>query len=61
MGPGTDLALETADAALLRNRASDTASLICLARGAMHNILQNVTIALGPKAVFLITTVVSAT
>ena len=61
MGSGTDVALETADAALLRNRVTDVAAMIRLARGAMANIRQNVTIALGLKAVFLVTTVLGLT
>lgn len=61
MGSGTDVALETADAALLRNRVTDVACMIRLARAAMANIHQNVSIALGLKAVFLVTTVFGVT
>jgi Cd2+/Zn2+-exporting ATPase len=61
MGSGTDVALETADAAILRNRVSDVAAKIRLARAAMSNIRQNVAIALGLKAVFLVTTVLGMT
>ena len=61
MGSGTDVALETASAALLRNRVTDIAGMIRLARAAMGNIRQNVTIALGLKAVFLVTTVIGMT
>ena len=61
MGSGTDVALETASAALLRNRVTDVAAMIRLARAAMGNIRQNVTIALGLKAVFLVTTVLGLT
>lgn len=61
MGSGTDVALETASAALLRNRVTDVAAMIRLARAAMGNIRQNVTIALGLKAVFLVTTVIGVT
>jgi Cd2+/Zn2+-exporting ATPase len=57
MGSGTDVALETAQAALLRNRVADVAGLIRLSRATMTNIRQNVAIALGLKAVFLVTTV----
>lgn len=56
MGGGTDVALETADAALLHNRVSGVAELVSLARTTMANIWQNITIALGLKAVFLVTT-----
>lgn len=61
MGSGTDVALETADAAILRNRVTDVPAKIRLARAAMSNIRQNVTIALGLKAVFLVTSVLGLT
>ncbi|MBN8630442.1 MAG: cadmium-translocating P-type ATPase [Rhodobacterales bacterium] len=61
MGSGTDVALETADAAVLRDRVTDIAAKIRLARATMANIRQNVTIALGLKAVFLVTTVFGLT
>ncbi len=61
MGSGTDVALETADAALLRNRVTDVAAQIRLARAAMSNIRQNVIVALGLKAVFLVTSVLGIT
>ncbi|MFN3273575.1 MAG: heavy metal translocating P-type ATPase [Paracoccus sp. (in: a-proteobacteria)] len=61
MGSGTDVALETADAAILRDRVTDVPAQIRLARAAMANIRQNVTIALGLKAVFLVTTVLGMT
>ena len=61
MGSGTDVALETADAAILRNRVTDVAAMVRLARATMGNIRQNVTVALGLKAVFLITTVLGVT
>ncbi|UIJ32864.1 cadmium-translocating P-type ATPase [Cereibacter azotoformans] len=61
MGSGTDVALETADAAILRNRVTDAAATIRLARATMRNIRQNIAIALGLKAVFLVTTVLGIT
>ena len=61
MGSGTDVALETADAAILRDRVTDIPAVIRLARAAMANIRQNVTIALGLKAVFLVTSVLGLT
>ena len=61
MGSGTDVALETADAAILRNRVTDVAGKIRLARATMTNIRQSVAIALGLKAVFLMTTIVGIT
>ena len=61
MGGGTDVALETADAALLRNRVGDVAELVSLSRATLSNIWQNIALALGLKAVFLATTIVGAT
>lgn len=61
MGSGTDVALEAADAAVLNNKVTDVASLITLSRSTMSVIRQNVTIALGLKAVFLVTTVLGIT
>ncbi len=61
MGSGTDVALETADAAILRDRMADVPALIRLARATMRNIRQNVTLALGLKAVFLVTSVLGIT
>lgn len=61
MGSGTDVALETADAAILRDRVEDVPALIRLARAAMGNIRQNVGIALGLKAVFLVTSILGIT
>lgn len=61
LGGGTDVALETADAALLHGRVTDVAAMIDLSRRTMGNIRQNITIALGLKAVFLVTTVIGLT
>ena len=61
MGSGTDVALETADAAILRNRVTDVAGKVRLACATMANIRQNIAIALGLKAVFLVTTVLGIT
>ncbi len=61
MGGGTDVALETADAALMHERVSDVPALVSLSRATMSNIHQNITIALGLKAVFLVTTMVGMT
>ncbi|MBA4491755.1 heavy metal translocating P-type ATPase [Paracoccus sp. S1E-3] len=61
MGSGTDVALETADAAILRDRVTDIPALLRLARATMTNIRQNVTLALGLKAVFLVTSVLGLT
>jgi Cd2+/Zn2+-exporting ATPase len=61
MGGGTDVALETADAAVLHGRVADVANMVGLSRRTMRNIHQNITIALGLKAVFLATTVAGIT
>jgi Cd2+/Zn2+-exporting ATPase len=61
MGGGTDVALETADAAVLHGRVGDVAVMVDLSRRTMRNIHQNITIALGLKAVFLATTVAGVT
>jgi len=61
MGGGTDVALETADAALLRNRVTGVAELVELSRATLANIWQNIGIALGLKAVFLTTTLLGGT
>jgi Cd2+/Zn2+-exporting ATPase len=61
MGGGADVALETADAAILHGRVIDIANMITLSRKVMTNIAQNVTIALGLKVVFLVTTIIGVT
>ena len=61
MGGGTDVALETADAAVLHGRVLDIANMIVLSRATTSNILQNITISLGLKAFFLVTTVLGVT
>jgi len=61
MGSGTDVALETADAAILRDRVADVPAMIRLARATMGNIRQNIAIALGLKAVFLVSSVLGLT
>ncbi|RXA94954.1 MULTISPECIES: zinc/cadmium/mercury/lead-transporting ATPase [Yersinia] len=61
MGSGTDVALETADAALTHNRLTGLAEIILLSRAANANIRQNITIALGLKGIFLVTTLLGLT
>lgn len=61
MGSGTDVALETADAALTHNRLTGLAQMIDLARATRSNIRQNIGIALGLKGIFLITTLLGIT
>ena len=61
MGGGTDVALETADAALLMNRVTGIAELIDLSRATLRNVKTNVVLALGLKAIFLVTTALGIT
>ena len=61
MGGGTDVALETADAAVLHGRVVDIPNMIALSRSTMGNIVQNITISLGLKAIFLVTTIIGVT
>lgn len=56
MGNGSDVALETADIALTHSHLNVLPSLITLARATRRNVRQNISIALGLKLVFLITT-----
>ncbi len=61
MGGGTDVALETGDAAVLHGRVGDVAAMVDLSRRTMANIRINIVVALGLKAVFLITTILGVT
>ncbi len=61
MGGGTDVALETGDAAALYGRVADVAAMVALSRRTMANIRTNIVIALGLKAVFLVTTILGVT
>ncbi len=61
MGGGTDVALETAGAALLRENVQGVAELVQLSRSTMQNIRQNIAFALGLKLVFLVTTLLGYT
>lgn len=61
MGSGTDVSLETADAAVLGSHVGGVATLVHLSRATMRNIWQNVTLALGMKVVFLVTTLAGMT
>ena len=61
MGGGTDVALETADAAILGENISSIPALVRLSRATITNIKQNITVALGLKLVFLITTLLGMT
>ncbi|EMC8778723.1 zinc/cadmium/mercury/lead-transporting ATPase [Providencia rettgeri] len=61
MGSGTDVALETADAALTHNRLTGLAEIIALSRATRKIIRENIAIALGLKAVFLVTSLLGIT
>lgn len=61
MGGGTDVALETADAAIMREKVAGVADLVALSRATLANIRQNVGVAVGLKAVFLVTTLTGIT
>ena len=61
MGGGTEVALETADAALLKDSVAGVGELVRLSRATLRNIRQNVMFALGLKAIFLVTTLLGLT
>ncbi|MBH0237990.1 heavy metal translocating P-type ATPase [Methylobrevis albus] len=61
IGGGSDVALETADAAVLHGRVTDIADMVALSRATMANIRVNIAVALGLKAVFLVTTLAGVT
>ena len=61
MGGGTDVALETADAAILHGRVGDVAEMVLLSKRTMGNIKQNLMLAIGLKGVFLVTTIIGVT
>ena len=61
MGGGAEVALETADAALLKDSVAGVGELVRLSRATLRNIRQNVVFALGLKAVFLVTTLLGVT
>ncbi|HEY0204407.1 MAG TPA: heavy metal translocating P-type ATPase [Acetobacteraceae bacterium] len=61
MGGGTAVALETADAALLRERVYGVVELVALSRATMRNVKANVAVAVSLKLVFLATTLLGST
>jgi Cd2+/Zn2+-exporting ATPase len=61
MGSGTDVALEAADVALTQNQLAILPRTIVLARRTRAIIRQNVALALGLKAIFLVTTLLGFT
>lgn len=54
MGGGTDVAIETADIGLLRDRLTGVPDAIKLARSTRRTILVNIVIAIGLKLIFLV-------
>lgn len=61
MGGGTDVALETADSAITHNRLVELANMIELSRATLSNVKQNITLAVGTKAIFLVTSLLGVT
>ncbi len=61
MGGGTDVALETADSAITHNRLVELANMIELSRATLANVKQNITLAIGTKAIFLVTSLLGVT
>lgn len=61
MGQGTDVALDSADAALTHSRLTGLADAVLLSRATNRNIRQNISLALGLKAVFLVTSILGIT
>ncbi len=61
MGGGTDVALETATRRRCTDGLRDMPDMIALSKATMGNIRANIAIALGLKAVFLVTTVLGIT
>ncbi len=61
MGGGTDVALETADGAILKSRVMGIAELVALSRATLGNIHQNIAFSLGLKGLFLVTSLIGTT
>ena len=61
IGGGTDIALDAADAVAVKARLGDVVNLVKLSRAARRVIRENITMALGLKAVFLITSITGLT
>jgi Cd2+/Zn2+-exporting ATPase len=61
MGQGSDVALETANAVLNRNQLHSVVELVSLSKRAIATIRQNICVALGLKAAFLVTTILGMT
>nr|WP_086938422.1 heavy metal translocating P-type ATPase [Thaumasiovibrio occultus] len=61
MGEGSDVALETADCALTQDKITLLPSSVKLSRRALAIIRQNITLAIGSKVLFLVTTLLGVT
>ena len=61
MGGGTDVALEAADVALMHNRLIELPQMVELGQATLTNIKQNISLAVGLKAIFLVTTLLGFT
>lgn len=61
MGSGSDVALDAADAAITHNRLPMLSQMIELSQATLNNIRQNIALALGLKAVFLVTSLIGIT
>ncbi|GAB0150520.1 heavy metal translocating P-type ATPase [Marichromatium sp. PS1] len=61
MGGGTEVALETADAASLHARVGDVAAMVRLSRRTLRVIRQNVALAIGLKLGLMVTTLLGVT
>ncbi|APJ03112.1 heavy metal translocating P-type ATPase [Silvanigrella aquatica] len=61
MGNGTDVAVDTAQIVIAKNNLSAVVDTIHLSRKTMANIKQNIAIAIGLKAIFLVLTILGDT
>nr|WP_245881290.1 heavy metal translocating P-type ATPase [Thalassospira marina] len=61
IGGGTDIALEAADAVIVKSRLTDVAILVKLSRQARRVIRENIGLAIGLKAIFLVTSIFGIT
>jgi Zn2+/Cd2+-exporting ATPase len=61
MGGGTDVAVDTSQIVISRNNVSAIVDTVILSRKTMNNIKQNITLAIGLKAIFLILTIFGET
>jgi Cd2+/Zn2+-exporting ATPase len=61
MGSGIDVAVDTAQIVISRNNLSAIVDAVTLSRKTMNNIKQNISLAIGLKAIFLILTIFGET